>query len=96
MNDFLKKHFLFFLSECFSFHASGFFRPRFIDGPTSVAIIVISNPFIHYYLLILLVIIATSHCICIKVSTVQLPGMLLIEKYLPMRYFLLISVYTAE
>lgn len=54
------------------------------------------TPFIHYYLLILLVIIATSHCICIKVDTVQLPGMLLIEKYLPMRCFLLISVYTAE
>ena len=40
----LKKHFLFFLSEFFSFHASGFFRSRFIDGPTPVAIIVISNP----------------------------------------------------
>ena len=40
---FLKKHFLFFLSEFFSFHASGFFRSRFIDGPTPVAIIVI-NP----------------------------------------------------
>ena len=40
---FFKKHFLFFLSEFFSFHASGFFRSRFIDGPTPVAIIVI-NP----------------------------------------------------
>lgn len=39
-----EKTFFVFLSECFSFHASGFFRPRFIDGPTPVAIIVISNP----------------------------------------------------
>lgn len=52
--------------------------------------------YINYYLQILLEIPQTYRHTYKKVSTVQLPGMLLIEKYLPMRYFLLISVYTAK
>ena len=43
-NCFWKNIFLVFLSEFFPFHASGSFRSRFIDRPTSVVIIVISNP----------------------------------------------------
>ena len=90
-----KKTFFVLLSEFLPLSAHGSFRSFFIDVPAPVAKIVIFNPYIRYYLQILLVMTATNRHTYIKVSTVQLPGMLLIEKYLSMGCFLLVSVYTA-
>ena len=91
-----KKTFFVLLPKFLPLSVHSSFRSFFIDGPVPVAKIVIFSPLYPLLPANSFGNTATYRHTYKKVSTVQLPGMLLIEKYLPMRYFLLISVYTAK